>query len=117
MGAVAYNINEPELKLLSTTTNPDAVTRQYAVGVSYVFRELVLTSFDLRTRYGSFDDTIGQLGSEVWFFDAVALRGGFKQEYLTTGLGLRGQRWQLDAMLETHNELGNSYELAATIRL
>jgi hypothetical protein len=117
IGAVAYNVNEPELTLLSTTTNPDAVTRQYAVGVRYVFRELLMTSFDLRTRYGSFDNTFGQVGSEVWFFDAVALRGGFKQEYLTTGLGLKGQRWQLDAMLETHPKLGNSYQMAATIRL
>jgi hypothetical protein len=117
VGAVAYNLNEPELSLLSTTSDPDAVTRQYAVGASYVFRELVRTSFDIRTRHGSFDDTIGQLGSEVWFFDAVALRGGFKQEYLTAGMALKGQRWQLDAMLESHHELGNSYQLAATIKL
>lgn len=117
VGAVVYNVNEPELKLLSTTINPDPVYRDYAVGVSYTFRSLLLTSFDVRTREGHFDNTVGRIGSELWFFDAVALRGGFKREFLTTGLGLKGARWQLDVMLETHYELGNTYQFAATVKL
>jgi hypothetical protein len=117
LGAVVYNVNEPELKLLSTTVDPDPVLRQYAIGGRYIFRDLLTTSFDLRTRYGSFDDTIGRIGSELWFFEAVALRGGIVEEYLTTGLGLKGNQWQLDVMLETHSELGNTYQLAATLKL
>jgi hypothetical protein len=117
LGAVAYNVNEPGLKLLKTTATADPVYRDYAVGVSYVFRGLLLTTFDLRSRYGSFANTVGRAGSELWFFDAVALRGGFEQENLTAGVGLRGETWQLDVMLETHNELGNTYQFAATIKL
>ena len=37
-GAVVYNVNEPELKLLSTTRAPSPVYRETAVGVGYTFR-------------------------------------------------------------------------------
>jgi hypothetical protein len=117
IGAVVYNVNEPKLQLLDTTTRPDPVYRDYAIGASYIFRRLLLVTFDLRTRYGEFSNTIGRIGSEIWFFEAVALRGGFEQERMTAGLGLRGEHWQFDMMLETHYELGNTYQFSATIRL
>jgi hypothetical protein len=117
LGMVIYNVNEPELKLLSTTRNPDPVYRDYAFGASYTFRNMLLTCFDLRTRYGELSHTTGRFGSELWFFDAVALRGGFIASDLTAGMGLKGQRWQLDVMLETHHDLGNTYQFAATIIL
>jgi hypothetical protein len=115
-GAVMYNANEPKLSLLSTTRNPDPVYRDYAFGASYTFRGMLLTTFDLRTRYGKLSNTTGRLGSELWFFDAVALRGGFIQADLTAGVGLKGNFWQLDVMLETHHDLGNTYQFAATIQ-
>jgi len=117
VGAVVYNVNEPELKLLRTTEAPSPVYRETAIGVSYTFRELLLTTFDLRTRYGSFRNTVGRFGSELWFFDTVALRGGFEQGNMTAGLGLRGSRWQVDVMLETHYDLGNIYQFSGTIRM
>ncbi len=117
IGAVLYNVNEPKLQLLTTTTHPDPVYRDFAVGASYIFRGLLLLTYDLRTRYGEFSNTIGRLGSEIWFFDAVALRGGFEQENMTAGIGLRSNHWQIDIMLETHYELGNTYQFSATIRL
>ena len=116
-GAVTHNINEPELKLLRTTEDPAPVLRETAVGVSYTFRELLLTTFDLRTRYGSFSNTVGHFGSELWFFDAVALRGGFENGNMTAGLGLRGSRWQVDIMLEPHYDLGNVYQFSGTVRI
>lgn len=117
IGAVVYNVNEPELQLLTTTTRPDPVYRDFAIGASYIFRGLLLLTYDLRTRYGEFSNTIGRIGSEIWFFDAVALRGGFEQEHMTAGVGLRNNHWQIDIMLETHYELGNTYQFSATIRL
>jgi hypothetical protein len=117
LGMVIYNVNEPELSLLSTTRNPDPVYRDYAFGATYTFRGMLLTCFDLRTRYGKLSNTAGRFGSELWFFDAVALRGGFIESDLTAGMGLKGQRWQLDVVLETHHELGNTYQFAATIKL
>jgi hypothetical protein len=116
-GLVMYSVNEPRLKLLRTTKNPAPVSRETAIGASYTFRGLLLTTFDLKTRYGSFKDTVGRFGSELWFFDAVALRSGFEAGEMTAGLGLRGARWQVDVMLETHYDLGNVYQFSGTIRL
>lgn len=116
IGAVVYNVNEPELSLLSTTRTPDPVYRDFAVGASYLFSDLLLLSYDVRTRYGRWENTIGRIGSEVWFFDAVALRGGFERDNMTAGFGLKSDWWQVDVMLETHDELGNTYQFAGTIR-
>jgi hypothetical protein len=117
LGAVVYNVNEPELRVLKTTEHPVPTYRETAIGASYKFRGLLLTTFDLRTRYGSFRNTVGRFGSELWFFDAVALRGGFETGNMTAGLGLKGNRWQVDVMLETHYELGNTYQFSGTIRM
>lgn len=117
VGAVVYNVNEPKLQLLTTTKTPDPVYRDFAIGASYRFSGLLLLSYDLRTRYGRWDDVIGRIGSEIWFFDAVALRGGFEKENLTAGFGLKGTHWQVDLMLETHYDLGNTYQFGLTIRL
>jgi len=117
IGVVVYNVNEPKLQLLKTTNEPDPVFREYAIGASYMFSDLLLVSYDLRSRYGELSNVVGRIGSEIWFFDAVALRGGFEQENLTAGIGLKGKRWQIDLMLETHYDLGNSYQFGLSIRL
>lgn len=117
MGFVVYNVNEPKLQLLKTTGRPDPVYRDFALGGSYIFNGLLLVSYDLKTRYGEFNDIIGRLGSEIWFFEAVALRGGFERENMTAGFALKGKRWQVDLMLETHYDLGNSYQFGLTIKL
>ena len=116
-GAVIYNITQPEMQLLSTTRKPDPVHMNLAFGASYTFYGQFLLTFDVRTRYGEIDNTIGRLGSELWFFDAVALRGGFEKENLTAGIGLKGKSWEVDIMMETHYDLGNTYQFGATIRL
>jgi hypothetical protein len=117
VGFSAYNLNEPGLQLLSTTNTPDPVYRDYALGGSYIFSGLLLVSYEVKTRYGDLDNIIGRLGSEIWIFDAVALRGGFERENLTAGFGLKGKRWEIDLALETHYDLGNSYLFGLTIRL
>jgi len=117
MGFVVYNLNEPKLQLLTTTSIPDPVYRDFALGGSYMFSGLLLVSYDLRTRYGDINNIIGRLGSEIWFFEVVALRGGFERENLTAGFGLKGKRWEIDLALETHYDLGNSYLFGLTIML
>ena len=116
-GLVCYNLNEPQLQLLKTTNTPDPVYRDFALGASYMFSELLLVSYDIKTRYGDFNNIIGRLGSEIWFFDAVALRGGFDRYNLSAGFALKGRRWQVDLALETHDDLGNSYLFGLTVRL
>lgn len=117
VGAVVFNVNEPEMQLLTTTSAPDPVNRNFAVGAAYLFSDLLLLSYDLTTRFGETDNLIGRIGSEIWFFETVALRGGFERENLTAGIGLKGNRWQVDMMLETHYDLGNIYQFGLTVRL
>ncbi len=116
LGAALYNLNEPHLQLLSTTENPDPVFRAFAVGGSYLFRDTLLVTADLRSREGGWDDTTINGGAEIWFFDALALRSGLFESRVTMGVGLQDDRWRLDLALETHKELGDVYLLSFTLR-
>ncbi len=116
LGGVVYNLNEPYLQLLTTTTDPDPVYSQFALGGSYLFRDTLRLSCDLRSREGGWDNSAVHGGAEIWFFDAMALRAGLNAGLVTMGVGLQDVRWQTDISLETHKELGNVYLLSFTVR-
>jgi len=116
LGGVVYNLNEPYLQLLNTTTDPDPVYSQFALGGSYLFRDTLMLSCDLRSREGGWGNSALHGGAEIWFFDAMALRAGLNQGMVTMGVGLQDVHWQTDVSLETHNELGNVYLLSFTVR-
>ena len=116
LGAALYNLNEPHLQLISTTVVSDPVFRAFAVGGSYLFRDTLLVTADLRSREGGWDDTTINGGTEIWFFDALALRSGIFEGHVTMGVGLQDDRWRVDLALETHQELGDVYLLSFTLR-
>ncbi len=116
LGGAVYNLNEPYLQLLDSTTDPDPVFSQFALGGSYRFRDTLLLTCDLRSREGGWDNSVLHGGAEIWFFDAMALRAGLNSGMVTMGVGLQDVRWQADIALETVNELGNVYLLSFTVR-
>jgi hypothetical protein len=116
LGGVLYNINAPELQLLATTSNPDPAYTEYAVGGSYLFRETLLLSVDVRNREGNWTDTVLLGGAEIWFFNALALRAGLDEGLVTMGIGLQDVHWEVDVSLETNRKLGNVYMLSFTVR-
>jgi hypothetical protein len=116
LGGTLNSLNEPHLQLLSTTTNPDPVYSHFAVGGSYVFRDILLISGDLRSREGGWGNTAVHGGAEIWFFDALALRSGLAAGRITMGIGLQDVHWQTDISLESHEDLGNVYMLSFTVR-
>jgi hypothetical protein len=116
LGAVVYNLTSPELQLLSTTSDPDPVYTEYAVGGSYLFRDTLLLTVDLRDREGEWDNTVLHGGAEIWFFNALALRSGLDQGLVTIGVGLQDVHWEADFALETNRDLGNVYMLSFTVR-
>ncbi|MBC8424015.1 hypothetical protein H8E07_07810 [bacterium] len=116
VGAAFYNLNEPYLQLIGTTTHPDPVYRAYAVGGSYLFRDALLLTGDVRSGEYGYDDVYVNGGAEIWFFDALALRAGLFEGNVTMGVGLQDQRWRADFALETHEEVGNAYLLSFTLR-
>ena len=116
LGAVLYNLNEPHLQLLGTTTNPDPVHRAFAVGGSYLFRDTLLLTGDVRSARFHFDELRINAGAEIWFFDTLALRSGLYEGNVTMGLGLQDRSWRADFALETHEEVGDAYILSFTLR-
>ena len=116
LGAAVYNLVETKLQLIENTTDPDPIFTEWAAGGSYLFRETLLITADLRNREGRSLDTVVHGGAEIWFFDAMVLRAGLDVGLVTMGAGLHDDHWQLDFSLETDKALGNVYRLSFTVR-
>jgi len=116
LGAVLYNVTAPTLQLLDSTSAPDPVYREWAAGGSYLFRETLLVTADLRNRDGRVEDIILHGGAEIWFYDALVLRSGLDKGLVTMGVGLQDRHWEADFSLETNKKLGNVYMLSFTLR-
>jgi hypothetical protein len=115
-GAVFRNIGEPELQVLSTTEDPDPVVSELRIGGSYLFREVMLMTVELRAprevpEYFEDSYTIN-LGTEVWFYEAFALRAGMNRDRITAGLGLRTKHVQVDVALLSERRIGSLYRLS-----
>lgn len=116
VGGTLYNATAPELQLLENTSSPDPAYREWAVGGSYLFREILLVTADIRNREGRAKDMVAHGGAEIWFFDALVLRTGLHQGMVTLGAGLQDKNWEADFAIETNNKLGNIYMLSFTLR-
>jgi hypothetical protein len=119
VGCVMRNLGEPELKMIKTTEESDPVYSELRVGGTYTFREVVLISGEMRrprdipSYYDS--KTSYYLGTEIWFFDAFALRSGLNRDRATAGVGLRIEDLTVDAALVSERRVGNKYRLSVSI--
>ena len=116
LGATVYNVVETKLQLLESTSDPDPIFTEWAAGGSYLFRETLLVTADFRNREGEFNNIVLNGGAEIWFYDAMVLRGGLDNAMVTLGAGLQDDHWQVDFSVETDNNLGNIYMLSFTVR-
>ncbi|MFH0778828.1 MAG: type IX secretion system membrane protein PorP/SprF [Candidatus Eisenbacteria bacterium] len=120
VGLSARNLVEPELSLISTTESPDKVPREFALGASYVFRGTMLLAGEVRTKHfvpGYYDSKVSfHGGTEVWFYDAFALRAGFDGGRPTVGWGLSVAPVSVDISLLSAGRIGNVYRLSASLR-
>jgi len=119
-GFSVRNIVEPELKLISTTTAPDKIPREFALGGSYVFRNTMLLTGEVRRKdsvpnyYDSKFTFHG--GTEVWFYDVFALRAGYDGGRATVGWGLFVDPVGVDISLLSTRRIGNIYRLSASLK-
>ena len=119
VGGTIRNLGEPELQLISTTAQEDLdpIISELRIGGTYLFRDVMLMTAELRAprevpEY--YDDTyILNLGTEVWFYEAFALRAGMNRDRITAGLGMRTKHIQLDVALLSERRLGSLYRLSA----
>jgi len=116
-GATYRNIGQPELQLLSTTEDPDPVRSEFRLGGSYLFREVMLMTAEWRAPSDAPSyyehKTSFNLGTEVWFYDVVALRAGMNRDRITAGLGLKADPVRIDVALLSERRIGSLYRLSA----
>lgn len=116
IGIVASNINSPEISLLSSTHNNDKLERNLSLGTSYTFSRYLVFSIDFHTHESDWGAIGINLGSEITFFDAIALRSGFSQGRLGIGIGLFTRHWETDFGFLSHKQLGNRYQLSLKLK-
>jgi len=117
-GAVVRNVGEPALQLISTTEDPDPVYAELRVGGTYLFREVMLMSAEWRVpreapSYHEEKSSVN-LGTEIWFYDAFALRAGMNRDRITAGLGLKSTNLHVDVALLSERRIGSLYRLSAS---
>lgn len=115
--AVVRNLGEPELQLIETTEATDPVYTELRVGGSYTFREVMLMSAEWRLPREApafYDEKASlNLGTEIWFYDAFALRAGMNRDRITAGLGLKSKNLLIDVALLSERRIGSLYRLSA----
>jgi hypothetical protein len=119
VGCVMRNIGQPEIQLISTTEETDPIYSELRIGGTYIFREVMLISGEMRRAHdvpGYFgSETTFHLGTEIWFFDAFALRAGLHRDRATAGVGLRIQQLTIDAAILSERRPGNKYRLSLSL--
>ena len=119
VGGTVRNLGEPKLQLISTTDEDDldAIVSELRIGGSYLFRDVMLMTAEWRAPRevpDYYEDRyIINLGTEVWFYDAFALRAGMNRDRITAGLGMRTKHVQLDVALLSERRIGSLYRLSA----
>lgn len=111
LGLSVRNLNQPELQMLSTTTEPDVISRRLHLGAAYLFRETVILTTDLVSPTGKFGDFNLHAGGEIWFFKTYAVRVGTSKNRQSVGAGVKAERWKVDFALNNHQSMDNSYRL------
>ncbi len=119
VGATVRNLGEPKLQLLSTTAEEDLdpIVSELRLGGTYLFRDVMLMTVEWRAPREApeyYEDQYSiNLGSEVWFYDAFALRAGMNRDRITAGLGIRTKHIQIDVALLSERRIGSLYRLSA----
>jgi hypothetical protein len=119
VGATVRNLGEPELQMISTTPDSllDAITSEFRLGGTYLFRDVMLMSAEWRAprevpEYYENQYSIN-LGTEVWFYEAFALRAGMNRSRITAGLGVKTKHVRIDVALLSERRIGSLYRLSA----
>lgn len=115
IGFSGRNLNQPRMKLLGTTENPDPIRRSFRLGIAYTFRDVVLLSSEIASKKGDFSDTEFYMGTEIWFYESYAVRVGSGENRQNIGIGIWASHWHADFALINHQTLDNSYRLSFTL--
>jgi hypothetical protein len=119
VGGAFRNLGEPKLQLLDTTESTDPVYAEMRLGGSYLFRGVMLLAGEWRVprEAPEFYDAKASInfGTEIWFYDAFALRAGMNRDRITAGVGIKSQNLRLDVALLSERRSGSLYRLSAML--
>ncbi len=117
LGGTFRNLGEPELQLLDTTESTDPVLSELRLGGSYLFRGVMLMAAEWRVPRDAptfYDEKASfNMGTEIWFYDAFALRAGMNRDRITAGVGIKSDNIRLDVALLSERRIGSLYRLSA----
>ncbi len=112
---VLDDLLEPEVSLLTSTAEKDRLRREIRLGLAYHLQQYLVLSADLAGGF-DMDDWRFNIGTEVRFFGALALRSGFSNGRLGLGVGLFAKNWKADFGVYSHRVLGNRYQFSIKLR-
>ena len=105
------NLLEPEFEFISIS---DKLDRIHTMGLCYNWKNSVNFLADY---IWTETDSHWNFGSEIWFFDVFAARLGMYNERLTTGFGLKAEKWMIDSAILTHEDLGSTYRISLGLKI
>jgi len=113
VGAKLENINEPEIKLLSSSGG-EKLNSKFKVGMKFTVRGNIFT-FDIND-FSRLEESIN-FGDEITFSDFLSFRLGMCERTLTLGFGMRFKKIQTDFGFFFNKELGVLYRTGLTFKL
>ncbi len=113
IGAKFENINEPEIKLLSSSDG-EKLDSKFKVGFKFTTHKNIFT-FDIND-FSKIDESVN-FGDEITFSDLLSFRLGMGGRTLTSGFGLKFKKIQADFGFFFHKEIGILYRTGLTFRL
>jgi len=116
VSTVFKNITSPYVSLISSTGEKDKMMRKFILGASVLIRKRLILSMDFDVSGEKYQKLNLNIGSEIRFFNALALRSGLNNGRLGLGMGLFAKRWAVDFGLLSNKILGNKYQFSIKLR-
>ncbi|MBU1078690.1 MAG: hypothetical protein KKH98_15430 [Spirochaetes bacterium] len=107
IGISAKDLTDPKIKYKDESSNYDSI-RTFTTGLRFHFTDSFSIALD--EEFKKNEDMILKFGSELWFYNTVAVRAGIsKNDMYGIGIGLKTLHANVDFALQSHPFLGNQY--------
>ncbi|MBI5573166.1 MAG: hypothetical protein HY919_01260 [Elusimicrobia bacterium] len=113
IGAKLENINEPKIKLLSSSDG-EKLASKFKVGMKFTIHKNIFT-YDIND-FSNLEENLN-FGDEIKFSDLLSFRLGMCERTPTAGFGMKLKKVRMDFGFFFHKELGILYRTGITFNL
>lgn len=107
VGMCARNLTDPKIRYSDNSLNYTS-QRCFTTGIKFNFTEYFHAMLDQEFKKN--ESMILKFGSELWFYDTVAIRAGIsKNNVYSIGFGVKTEYVNVDFGLQAHKYLGSSF--------